>query len=41
MVKPPAPYYTGPQLMRSESSDERLERVISEAGFDPEEFDLR
>lgn len=40
LIDPPAPYYTGPRPVRDESSDERLERVISEAGFDPEEFDL-
>lgn len=40
MIDRPPPYYTGPRLMRDESPDERLERMISEAGFDPEEFDF-
>lgn len=41
LYHPCAPYYTGPRPMRDEPSGERLERVISEAGFDPEEFDFR
>lgn len=41
LIDRPAPYYTGPRPMRDQSSDERLERVISEAGFDPEEFDFQ
>lgn len=40
LIDPPAPYYTGPKVVRDENSAKRLEPIIQEAGFDPQDSEF-